>query len=79
MESSTEFLSSLSMNTKRHSNSSSDGDDGVFVIIYLPSPYEETLTRITRAAGLSSSNDESIKIEDLEAKLCPELNSVILS
>ena len=45
-------------------------------MVYLPPPYEETLTKITRAASLSSSKDaESIKIEDLEAKLCPELKS----
>ncbi|XP_045931446.1 small integral membrane protein 28-like [Micropterus dolomieu] len=75
-ESSAEFLSSLTRNAERHTSTSSDGSDGVFVMVYLPPPYEETLTKITRAASLSSSNDvESIKIEDLEAKLCPELKS----
>lgn len=73
-ESSAEFLSSLTRNAERHTSTSSDGSDGVFVMVYLPPPYEETLTKITRAASLSSSKDvESIKIEDLEAKLCPEL------
>ncbi|XP_028253799.1 small integral membrane protein 28 [Parambassis ranga] len=75
-ESSAEFLSSLTRNAERHTSTSSDGSDGVFVMVYLPPPYEETLTKITRAASLSSSKDvESIKIEDLEAKLCPELKS----
>ncbi|KAM8771876.1 small integral membrane protein 28 isoform 2-T5 [Acanthopagrus schlegelii] len=75
-ESSAEFLCSLTRNAERHTSTSSDGSDGVFVMVYLPPPYEETLTKITRAASLSSSKDaESIKIEDLEAKLCPELKS----
>lgn len=75
-ESSAEFLTSLTRNAERHTSTSSDGSDGVFVMVYLPPPYEETLTKITRAASLSSSKDvESIKIEDLEAKLCPELKS----
>ena len=75
-ESSAEFLSSLTRNAERHTSTSSDGSDGVFVMVYLPPPYEETLTKITRAASLTSSKDvESIKIEDLEAKLCPELRS----
>ncbi|KAM4594627.1 uncharacterized protein smim28 [Fundulus diaphanus] len=69
-----EFLASLTRNAERHTSTSSDGSDGVFVMVYLPPPYEETLTKITRAASLSSSKDiESIKIEDLEAMLCPEL------
>ncbi|XP_054635542.1 small integral membrane protein 28-like [Dunckerocampus dactyliophorus] len=75
-ESSAEFLSSLTRNAERHASTSSTGSDGVFVMVYLPPPYEETLTKITRAASLSSSKDaESIKIEDLEAKLCPEIRS----
>lgn len=75
-ESSAEFLSSLTCNAERHTSTSSDGSDGVFLMVYLPPPYEETLTKITRAASLTSSKDiESIKIEDLEAKLCPELKS----
>lgn len=75
-ESGAEFLSSLTRNAERHTSTSSDGSDGVFVMVYLPPPYEETLTKITRAASLSSSKDaESVKIEDLEAKLCPEIRS----
>lgn len=75
-ESSVEFLSSLTKNANRHASTSSDGSDGVFVMVYLPPPYEETLTKITRAASLSSSKDvESIKTESIEAKLCPELKS----
>lgn len=71
-----EFLSSLTRNAERHTSTSSDGSDGVFVMVYLPPPYEETLTKITRAASLSSSRDaDSVKIEDLEAKLCPDLRS----
>lgn len=74
--SSAEFLSSLTRNAERHASTSSSGSDGVFVMVYLLPPYEETLTKITRAASVSSSRDaDSIKIEDLEAKLCPELKS----
>ncbi|KAF7643533.1 hypothetical protein LDENG_00237670 [Lucifuga dentata] len=73
-ESSTEFLSSLTRNVECHTSTSSEGSDGVFVMVYLPPPYEETFTKITRAASLSSSKEaESIKTEDLEAKLCSEL------
>ncbi|KAM4750909.1 uncharacterized protein smim28 [Anableps anableps] len=69
-----EFLASLTRNAERHTSTSSDGSDGVFVMVYLPPPYEETFTKITRAASLSGSKDvDSIKIEDLEAMLCPEL------
>ncbi|XP_049576452.1 small integral membrane protein 28 [Syngnathus scovelli] len=71
-----ELLSSLSRGAERHASTSSTGSDGVFVMVYLPPPYEETLSKITRAASLGSSKDaESIKIEDLEAKLCPEIRS----
>ncbi|XP_058496104.1 small integral membrane protein 28-like [Solea solea] len=75
-ESSTEFLSSLTRNTERHASTSSEVSNGVFVMVYLPPPYEETLTKITRTASLSNSKEvESMKMEDLEAKLCPELKS----
>ncbi|XP_075993037.1 small integral membrane protein 28 [Genypterus blacodes] len=75
-ESSAEFLSSLTRNAERHTSTSSDGLDGVFVMVFLPPPYEETLSKIRRAASLSSSKDaDSLKTEDLEAKLCPELKS----
>ncbi|KAK2817507.1 hypothetical protein Q5P01_025698 [Channa striata] len=69
-ESSAEFLSSLTRNAERHTSTSSDGSDGVFVIVYLPPPYEDTLTKI-RAASVSSSKD--VGVEDLESKLCPGL------
>ncbi|XP_061581371.1 small integral membrane protein 28-like [Cololabis saira] len=71
-DSSAEFLASLTRNAERHTSTSSDGSDGVFVMVYLAPPYEETLTKITRAASLSV-DVESLKLEDLEAKLCPEL------
>ncbi|XP_061536377.1 small integral membrane protein 28-like [Phycodurus eques] len=75
-ESGADLLSSLTRNAERHASTSSTGSDGVFVMVYLPPPYEETLTKISRAASLGSSKDaESIKIEDLEAKLCPEVRS----
>ncbi|KAK9981548.1 hypothetical protein ABG768_001075 [Culter alburnus] len=71
-----EILSSLTGNAERLNSTSSDMSDGVFLMVYLPPPYEDTLTKITRAASLSSGKDvESIKIEDLEAKLCPELKA----
>ncbi|KAK6300519.1 hypothetical protein J4Q44_G00286170 [Coregonus suidteri] len=71
-ESSAEFLSSLT--GERHTSTSSDMSGSVFVMVYLPPPYEETLTKITRAASLTSRK-ESMKIEDLEAWLCPEIKS----
>ncbi|KAF6724513.1 hypothetical protein FQA47_001259 [Oryzias melastigma] len=75
-DSSAEFLASLTRNAERHASTTSDGSDGVFVMVYLSPPYEGTLSKITRAASLSSSKDvESMKIEDLEAKLCPDLKS----
>ncbi|XP_077427404.1 small integral membrane protein 28 [Vanacampus margaritifer] len=75
-ESAADLLSSLSRGAERHASTSSAGSDGVFVMVYLPPPYEETLSKITRAASLGSSKDaESIKMEDLEAKLCPEIRS----
>ncbi|KAK6300466.1 hypothetical protein J4Q44_G00285640 [Coregonus suidteri] len=73
-ESSAEFLSSLTGQRERHTSTSSDMSDSVFVMVYLPPPYEETLTKITRAASLTSRK-ESMKIEDLEAWLCPEIKS----
>lgn len=76
-ESGVEILSSLTAGkAERLPSTSSDVSDGVFLMVYLPPPYEETLTKITRAASLTSSKDvESMKIEDLEAKLCPEIKS----
>lgn len=78
-ESGVEILSSLTGKSERHLSTSSDVSEGVFLMVYLPPPYEETLTKITRAASLTSSKDvesmKSMKMEDLEAKLCPELKS----
>ncbi|XP_059407653.1 small integral membrane protein 28-like [Carassius carassius] len=68
-----EILSSLTGNAERLNSTSSDMSDGVLLMVYLPPPYEETLTKITRAASLSSGKD--VETEDLEAKLCPELKS----
>ncbi|KAG5278432.1 hypothetical protein AALO_G00098930 [Alosa alosa] len=75
-ESGVEILSSLTGKSERLPSTSSDVSDGVFLMVYLPPPYEETLTKITRAASLTSSKDvDFMKIEDLEAKLCPEIKS----
>lgn len=58
-----ELLSSLrrSLSRREHqvpvSSSEQDVTDGVFLMVYLPSPYEQTLTRIARAASTSSSKD----------------------
>lgn len=56
-----ELLSSLRRSRGPHqlpsSSSEQDVSDGVFLMVYLPSPYEHTLTRIARAASTSSSKD----------------------
>ncbi|KAF3707888.1 hypothetical protein EXN66_Car001061 [Channa argus] len=56
-----ELLSSLRRSRGQHqlpsSSSEQDVTDGVFLMVYLPSPYEQTLTRIARAASTSSSKD----------------------
>ncbi|XP_070398133.1 uncharacterized protein [Nothobranchius furzeri] len=54
-----ELLSSLRRGRGQLPSSSSKQDvtDGVFLMVYLPSPYEQTLTRIARAASTSSSKD----------------------
>ncbi|KAM6996913.1 uncharacterized protein LKV04_005698 [Tautogolabrus adspersus] len=56
-----ELLSSIRRSRREHQlpSSSSDQDmtDGVFLMVYLPSPYEQTLTRIARAASTTSSKD----------------------
>ncbi|XP_034148165.1 uncharacterized protein LOC117594510 isoform X2 [Esox lucius] len=56
-ESSTDFLSSLAFHREKIPSSSSETDmsDGVFLMVYLPTPYEETLTTLARAASLRSS------------------------
>lgn len=57
-----ELLSSLRSNRGPLPSSSSEQDvtDGVFLMVYLPSPYEQTLTRIARAASTSSSKDAEL-------------------
>ena len=56
-----ELLSSLRRSRGQHqlpsSSSEQDVTDGVFLMVYLPSPYEHTLTRIARAASTSSSKE----------------------
>ncbi|KAL4640833.1 small integral membrane protein 28-like [Arapaima gigas] len=51
----------------------SDASDGVFLMVYLPPPYEESLTKLTRAASCCSSKDVAsavrVAAEDLGAKL----------
>ncbi|KAM6956258.1 uncharacterized protein smim28 [Aplochiton taeniatus] len=59
-ETNSEFLSSFRRCTnQRLPSSCSDPEmaDGVFLMVYLPPPYEQTLTRLARAASTSSSND----------------------
>ncbi|KAM8859054.1 uncharacterized protein smim28 [Spinachia spinachia] len=55
-----ELLSSI-RRSQRHrvpsASSEQDPSDGVFLMVYLPSPYEHTLTRIARAASTSSSHE----------------------
>ncbi|KAM3606060.1 uncharacterized protein V6R79_009985 [Siganus canaliculatus] len=56
-----QLLSSIRRSRREHqlpsSSSEQDVTDGVFLMVYLPSPYEQTLTRIARAASTSSSKD----------------------
>ncbi|XP_076598525.1 uncharacterized protein LOC143327848 [Chaetodon auriga] len=56
-----ELLSSIRRSRREHqlpsSSSEQDVTDGVLLMVYLPSPYEQTLTRIARAASTSSSKD----------------------
>ncbi|XP_055745474.1 uncharacterized protein LOC129828465 [Salvelinus fontinalis] len=56
-ESSTDFLSSLALYRDQIPSCSSETDmtDGVFLMVYLPTPYEETLTKLARAASIRSS------------------------
>ncbi|XP_028978061.1 small integral membrane protein 28 [Esox lucius] len=75
-ESSAQFLTSVTGRGERHTSTCSDTSDGVFLMVYLPPPYEETLTKISRAGSLTSGKDiETVKTEDLEARLCPEIKS----
>lgn len=56
-----ELLSSIRRSRREpqlpSSGSDQDVTDGVFLMVYLPSPYEQTLTRIARATSTSSSKD----------------------
>ncbi|KAF7646561.1 hypothetical protein LDENG_00185480 [Lucifuga dentata] len=68
-----ELLSSLRRSSRRRQqlascSSKQDVTDGVFLMVYLPSPYEHTLTRIARASSTSSSKD----LELLPLSLGPE-------
>ncbi|XP_035657033.1 uncharacterized protein LOC118402828 [Oncorhynchus keta] len=56
-EGSTDFLSSLALHRDHIPSCSSETDmsDGVFLMVYLPTPYEETLTKLARAASIRSS------------------------
>ncbi|XP_063731612.1 uncharacterized protein LOC134859194 [Eleginops maclovinus] len=42
------------------SSSEQDVNDGVFLMVYLPSPYEQTLTRIARAASTKRPKDPEL-------------------
>ncbi|KAG7232794.1 hypothetical protein INR49_008092 [Caranx melampygus] len=61
-----ELLSSIrrsrGQNQVPSSGSEQDVTDGVFLMVYLPSPYEQTLTRIARAASTSSSKDLDLQL-----------------
>lgn len=48
-----EFLSTL-----EEGDGAEDGNDGVFLMVYLPAPYEKTLTKIARVASSSSSHND---------------------
>ncbi|XP_041714930.1 uncharacterized protein LOC121547637 [Coregonus clupeaformis] len=65
-ESSTDFLSSLALRRDQMPSCSSETDmsDGVFLMVYLPTPYEETLTKLARAASIRSSKgvDRSVSV-----------------
>ncbi|KAM4590947.1 uncharacterized protein smim28 [Odontesthes bonariensis] len=71
-----ELLSSLRRNRGQSQISScsseQDATDGVFLMVYLPSPYEQTLTRIARAASTTSSSKD---VELLPPSPGPETGS----
>ncbi|XP_066553440.1 uncharacterized protein smim28 [Amia ocellicauda] len=71
-ENNAEFLSSLTWDAEQFPAPSSDLSEGVFLMVYLPPPYEETLTKITRAASTSSSRDAEtsshMSLEDIQEK-----------
>ncbi|XP_051503451.1 small integral membrane protein 28-like [Myxocyprinus asiaticus] len=57
-DSSAEFLSSL-----EEQEASEEGSDGLLLMVYLPAPYEKTLTRIARAASISSTRNDAEIVE----------------
>ncbi|XP_048061802.1 small integral membrane protein 28-like [Megalobrama amblycephala] len=57
-----EFLSTLEEGDRAEEES-----DGVFLMVYLPAPYEKTLTKIARAASTSSSHNE-VEIVELDTE-----------
>lgn len=81
-----ELLSSLRRNaSQRHSQrragsplpssgSEQDVNDGVFLMVYLPPPYEQTLTRIARAASMSSKEGDVPPSPGLDPTHSPELD-----
>jgi len=57
-----EFLSTL-----EEGDRAEDGTDGVFLMVYLAAPYEETLTKIARAASTSGSHND-LEIEEIHTE-----------
>lgn len=57
-----EFLSTL-----EEEDGAENGNDGVFLMVYLPAPYEKTLTKIARAASTSSSHN-GVEIVELDTE-----------
>ncbi|KAL3050725.1 hypothetical protein OYC64_012700 [Pagothenia borchgrevinki] len=58
-----ELLSSIRRSRGQHlpsSSSEQDVTDGVFLMVYLPPPYEQTLTRIARAASTKRPKDPEL-------------------
>lgn len=80
-----ELLSSLRRNASQRrsqrrggsplpsSGSEQDVNDGVFLMVYLPPPYEQTLTRIARAASMSSRDGDVPPSPSLDPPHIPEL------
>lgn len=56
------------------SSSEQDINDGVFLMVYLPSPYEQTLTRIARAASMSSRDGDVPPSPGLDPPQSPGLD-----
>ncbi|KAM8851757.1 uncharacterized protein ACB058_010890 [Synchiropus picturatus] len=66
-----ELLSSTQRNQDKVPRCSSEQDcsDGVFLMVYLPSPYKHTLTRIARVASTSSSKELLPPSPELETSI----------